>query len=104
LIQKELNDGGLGFVYVANDPDANLEIVLKLIVLGSKNSKSRNDNKKLIEKELNLGLTISKECKYLISYSETFEWGDYFCIKMEYCNGGDLQSALDEGRIFTEEV
>jgi serine/threonine protein kinase len=58
----------------------------------------------MIEKEMKVGLTVAKESKFLISYSEIFEWGDYFCIKMEYCNGGDLQSVLDEGKIFTEEV
>jgi hypothetical protein len=53
---------------------------------------------------MKVGLIVAKESKYLISYSEIFEWGDYFCIKMEYCNDGDLQSALDEEKIFTEEV
>jgi hypothetical protein len=35
---------------------------------------------------------------------EVFEWGDYFCIKMEYCILGDVQQQLDNGKIFKEEV
>jgi hypothetical protein len=46
LIQKELNHGGGGFVYVVNDLGiTNSEMVLKLILLGAKNSESRNTNK-----------------------------------------------------------
>jgi hypothetical protein len=81
-----------------------LEIVLKLIVLGPKGDDLRNNNRKAIEKEIRVGMMIAKECKYLVSYSEVFEWGDYFCIKMEYFENGDVQTEFDKGRIFTEEV
>jgi hypothetical protein len=53
---------------------------------------------------MKVGMIVAKECDYLVSYSEIFEWGDYFCIKMEYCSKGDIQSELDKGRVFTEEV
>jgi hypothetical protein len=58
----------------------------------------------MMEKEMKVGLIVAKECKYLISYSEVFEWRDGFCIKMEYCNDGDFQSALDNKKSFTEEI
>jgi hypothetical protein len=49
-------------------------------------------------------MLIAKDCDFLISYWEVFEWGDFFCIKMEYCKLGDLQNQLDNERIFTEKV
>jgi serine/threonine protein kinase len=104
LVKKELNHGGAGFVYVVSDPDTNLEVVLKLIHLGPNESSSRDNHKKMIEKEMKVGILVAKDSSYLISYSEIFEWGDYFCIKMEYCEKGDIQSELDKGRVFTEEV
>jgi serine/threonine protein kinase len=84
-----------------NGPD---EAVLKLIALGMKNSKTREINKKAIEKEIQIGMIVAKESPHLVSYSEVFEWQDYFCIKMEYCKMGDLQNQLNQNRIFTEEV
>jgi serine/threonine protein kinase len=47
---------------------------------------------------------VAKECDHLISYWEIFEWENYFCIKMEYCENGDIQKEIDKGRIFSEEV
>jgi serine/threonine protein kinase len=58
----------------------------------------------MMEREMKVGLIISKESSHLVSHSEVFEWGDYFCIRMEYCCGGDLQDQFDKERIFTEEV
>jgi serine/threonine protein kinase len=46
----------------------------------------------------------SKKCKFLLSYKEVFEEGDYFFIVMEYCSGGDLQNKLDSGQKFTKNV
>jgi serine/threonine protein kinase len=104
VIQKDLKHGGGGFVYVANDPDGNLEIVLKLIILGAKKNEAGNNNKELMEKEMKVGMIVAKECDFLVSYLEIFEWEDYLCMKMEYCLKGDIESKFEEGRIFTEEV
>jgi serine/threonine protein kinase len=103
-ITKSLNDGGSGFIFVADDPDSHLKIVLKLIHLGPKFSTSRSSQEKMIEKEIKTGVMIAKECKYLVSYSEVFEWKDYFCIKMEYFVNGDIKNELEKGRILTEQV
>jgi hypothetical protein len=94
----------VGFIFVANDPDMNTEIVLKLIQLGSKGSEHRGKMKKIIEKEMKVGIISAEECPYLMSYKETFEWEDYFCLKMDYCVGGDIQKQIDNGKIFSEEV
>jgi serine/threonine protein kinase len=104
IVSKQLAAGGSGLAYVATDPDLNTEIVLKLILLGPKGSASRTTNQKTIEKEIKVGMMVANECFHLVSYSEVFEWGDYFCIKMEYCKGGDLQDQIEKGHIYTEEV
>jgi hypothetical protein len=44
--------GGGGYVVVVSDPELHSEIVLKLIVLGSKESELRIKNQKIIEKEI----------------------------------------------------
>jgi serine/threonine protein kinase len=72
--------------------------------LGLEDDESKEKNQKMIEKEIRVGILVSKECRYLVSYTETFEWEKFFCIKMEYFSNGDLQFQLDNGRIFTEEV
>jgi serine/threonine protein kinase len=103
-ITKLLHQGGGGFVSVANDVDTQAEVVLKLLLLGPKGSESRSAHKKLIEREMRIGLIIAKESEFLVSYLEIFETEDFFCIKMEYCSLGDLQHQLDIGRVFTEKV
>jgi serine/threonine protein kinase len=104
LINKVLTHGAAGYTFVVHDPDLQDEFVLKLIPFGPEDSPSRNNNKKTIEKEMKVGLIVAKESKFLVQYSEIFQWGDFFCIKMEYCCQGDLQNQLDNGKFFTEEV
>jgi hypothetical protein len=101
---KSLPQSGGGFVFVADDPDSHTQVVLKIIVLGPKTNETRLSRQKMITSEIAIGLFIAKECRYLVSYGEVFEWVDFFCIKMEYCSMGDLQHQFDSGRIFTEEV
>jgi serine/threonine protein kinase len=104
MVTKLLHHGSSGFAFVVDDPDFHIEVVLKLIQLGPQGTEFRSKHQKIIEKEMKVGLIIAKENKHLVEYSEVFEWNDYFCIKMEYCKVGDIQSSLDKGRIFTEEV
>jgi serine/threonine protein kinase len=101
---KLLPQGGGGYVFVADDPDLHIHVVLKMISLGPKTSETRLTHQKMINSEITIGLIIAKESRYLILYFEVFEWMDFFCIKMEYCRLGDLQHQFDAGRIFTERV
>jgi hypothetical protein len=79
LIKKMLKQGGAGFTYIAKDEEADLEIVLKLIFIGTDNdNETKNKNREIINKEIEIGIMISKSCDYLISYSEIFEWKDFF--------------------------
>jgi serine/threonine protein kinase len=99
-----LDEGGRGYVFVAHDPDLNVDVVLKMILLGPKESVTRISRQEMIDKEIKIGLVVAKESRFLVSYTEVFEWRDCFCIKMEYCILGDLQHQFDVGKIFTEEV
>jgi serine/threonine protein kinase len=103
-ITKLLTQGGGGFAFVAKDAEVDEEVVLKLIQLGPKGNESRKTFQKELEREMKIGLIIASQCKFLISYSEIFEYGDYFCIRMEYCVLGDLKHQLDSGKVFAEEV
>jgi serine/threonine protein kinase len=49
-------------------------------------------------------MSVSKKCKFLVSYKEIFEENDIFFLVMEYCSGGDLEHQLNLGRVFTSEV
>jgi hypothetical protein len=104
LITKLLHQGGGGFAFVADDPDLRVEVVLKMIPLGPLGSEVRSSHEKMIRREIDIGLIIAKKCRNLVSYAETFEWMDYFCIKMEYCRLGDLQQQFDSGRVFKKEA
>jgi serine/threonine protein kinase len=97
LVKEKLHYGGMGLVYVVDNHGVGGEAVLKLIPLRAKNSEARVQIQKIIER-------VAKECPQLISYLETFEWKDYFCIKMEYCKVEDLQNRLEKGYVFSEEV
>jgi serine/threonine protein kinase len=104
VIKRSLEEGGGGYVFVADDPDLRVEVVLKMIPLGPEGSKKRTSHEKMIRREIEIGLIIAKKSRYLVSYAETFDWVDYFCIKMEYCRLGDLQQQFDSGRVFKEEA
>jgi serine/threonine protein kinase len=104
VITKLLGQGGGGYAFVADDPDLHMEVVLKMIPLGPVGSEIRSSHERMVRREIDIGLIIAKKSRYLVSYTETFEWENYFCIKMEYCKLGDLQHQLDNGRIFTEKV
>jgi serine/threonine protein kinase len=104
LVKKELEHGVSGYVYVVEDPVDHVEAVLKLIPLGPRNGDRRMENQKTIEKEIKVGLLVARECPHLVSYWETFEWRDFFCIKMEYCQMGDLENRVKKDYIFSEEV
>jgi serine/threonine protein kinase len=103
-VTKLLKHGGVGFTYVAKDEEADLEIVLKLILLFGGNNETKEKNGKMINKEIEIGMMIAKGCDYLISYLEIFEWENFICIKMEYYSNGDLETELNKKIIFTEEV
>jgi serine/threonine protein kinase len=106
MIKRLLAQGSSGLTFVAIDDNEENEgeVVLKMMLLGKKDSPEGDSISKKIKNEIEIGMIISKDCPFLVSYFQTFEWGEYFCIKMEYCKLGDLQDQLNSKRIFTEEV
>jgi serine/threonine protein kinase len=49
-------------------------------------------------------MNISCNSDNLVHYKEIFEYMDSSVIVMEYCDFGDLEQVLDNGKNFTEEV
>jgi serine/threonine protein kinase len=82
----------------------NLFWVIKFIRLGEKGTLEYDEKLKSLQRDLSVGTTIGRKRSFFMKYSETFEEGGYFCIVMEYCSGGDLQSLLNKGYKFTKKV
>jgi hypothetical protein len=55
-ITKLLQQGGSGYVFVADDRDLRMEVVLKMILLGSEGSKKKSSHEKMIKKEMEIDL------------------------------------------------
>jgi NIMA (never in mitosis gene a)-related kinase len=103
-LKKELGSGGFGTVYLVEKKETHGEWVIKFVALGDKKTTNYKEKLKSIERDLTVGTTIGRNSPFLMKYIETFEEGGYYCIVMEYCTGGDLQSLLDKKKIFTESV
>jgi serine/threonine protein kinase len=71
--------------------------VLKMII-------TNEQNRKLLEKEITVGMFKAKECPFLVSYLEVFEEGGNSCILMDYYEKGDLQEYVEKGNIIEEKV
>jgi serine/threonine protein kinase len=97
-----LNQGGFGIVVVADDPDINDLIAIKII--GNVLLEETKKETKTIERERSVGFDLAGESKHLVEYFELFKWKRYVCIKMEYFYLGDLQNQLEKKTFFSEEV
>jgi serine/threonine protein kinase len=92
-------------VYLVEKPDtAEKNLIIKFTPLGLKGSKHYEEKLKLIRCDMAINNTVNKNNPYLMQYVEVFEERGYYCIVMEYCSRGSLQSVLDNGKIFNEEV
>jgi serine/threonine protein kinase len=59
---------------------------------------------KNVEAEILVGIKFGRSCKFLVQIFEFFFEGEYCCLVMEYCSGGDLQKILDNKKKLTESV
>jgi serine/threonine protein kinase len=57
-----------------------------------------------ITPEIDIALTLGRECPFLVEYLETFYHDHFLCLVMEYCEVGDLQQELDSGKQYEEQV
>jgi serine/threonine protein kinase len=92
---EPIGEGTYGKVYLAYD-EANEcnKVALKVI-------RFYDQDEKALEREIEVLQDI--KCSYVIRFIECFISGDFLYIVMEYCDGGSLQKAIDEGKLFTEE-
>jgi serine/threonine protein kinase len=102
-VKEILDDGYYGIGCVVDDPDVNLDFVLKMLPIGSSSKHTRKYYQKVIS-QMKEGMIWANECNYFVRYLEVFQWRKFFCIKMEYFKNGSLQTQLRNGRVFTEEV
>jgi serine/threonine protein kinase len=78
--------------------------VLKTIYMGEEGTTEREKSQKEVDSEIRVGMTISRECLFLVRYEEIFYHNNYCCLILEYCSNGDLQQELDKGRKYEEDV
>jgi hypothetical protein len=65
MISQKLEQGGGGYVFVADDPDSHMEVVLKMIPLGPEGSEKRSSYERMIKKEMEIELYLRKEATIL---------------------------------------
>ena len=62
------------------------------------------ENRRLLEKEMSVGMFKAKGCPFLVSYIEVFKEGETSCILMDYYEKGDLQEYIKKGNFIEEKV
>jgi serine/threonine protein kinase len=76
--------------------------VMKMINIGQEGTELRKKSQKEIAAEINIGLTLRRECAFLVGYLEMFYHENFCCLIMEYCELGDLEQELDSGKRYEE--
>jgi hypothetical protein len=77
---------------------------MKMINIGEDGTEVRKRAQKEITSEINIGLTLGRECPFLVRYLEMFYYENLCCLIIEYCELGDLQKELDSGKQYQEPV
>jgi serine/threonine protein kinase len=75
-----------------------------MINIGQEGSEEQKKAQKEIAAEINIGMTVGRNCPFLVRYLETFYHKNFCCLIMEYCELGDLQKELDSGKQYEEPV
>jgi NIMA (never in mitosis gene a)-related kinase len=91
-------------IYVVEKQSTKERFVMKMINIGQEDSEERKKAQKEIAAEINIGMTLGKDCPFLVRYLETFYHKNFCCLIMEYCELGDLQKELDSGKQYEEPV
>jgi serine/threonine protein kinase len=87
-------------VYVVEDDDLHMDVVLKLIPLNNENEKIKEE----IKEEIKVFKEAAEKSKCLVQYLEVFDWDNFHCVKMEYFSQDHIESQLNKKKTFTEEV
>jgi serine/threonine protein kinase len=78
--------------------------ILKFIHIGGRDAETKKKTVKELNSEFHVKMNISRNSENLVHYKEIFEYKSFSVIVMEYCDYGDLQTILDNGKKFIEEV
>jgi serine/threonine protein kinase len=72
-------------------------MVMKVMRLNKKKAKA-------IEAEIQVGMNLGLNCKYLVHLVDFFAEKGCCCLIMEYCSGGDLEKVLEEKKRIEQQV
>jgi hypothetical protein len=91
-------------IYVVEKQSSKELFVMKMINIGREGSEERKKAEKEIAAEINIGMTLGRDCPFLVRDLETFYHKNFCCLIMEYCELGDIQTELDSGKQYEEPV
>jgi serine/threonine protein kinase len=104
FFEEHLGKGSFGDVFKVVKQSTKEIFGMKIIWLGKQGSNEYESNMKNLEAEISIGIKLGKCCKFLVQIFEFFFEGEYCCLVMELCSGGDLQQILDNKKKLTESV
>jgi serine/threonine protein kinase len=102
-LKKQLGLKELVYLSERNDSVPYKKYIIKFVPMCFKETEQFEEKIKFIQQDV-LKKTAVKSNPFLLKYTEVFEAGGYFCIVMEYCSKGDLQSLLDKKKTLTKKV
>jgi serine/threonine protein kinase len=94
---KLLQASATGLIYIVKEIETTFIYVMKVIV-------TNKENRRVIQRDIKIGMNEAKGNPFLVSYIEVVEKEDCFCIFMEYLEKGNLQRQIDVGHVFEEKV
>jgi serine/threonine protein kinase len=98
---KDLLDSGGGGIICSGIENSTGELfVLKFIPIGGNDTEAKKKTVKELNSEFHVGMNISRNSENLVHYKKIFEYKSFSVIVMEYCDYGDLQTILDNGKKF----
>jgi serine/threonine protein kinase len=94
-VERRIGGGNFGEVYCVKN--------IKTQNKKSMKTMEKKGEGKFIEAELQVGLRIASDCKYLIPVEEFFKLSNNYCLIMELCKH-DLETLLNEVKTLPETV
>ncbi|WP_242038888.1 serine/threonine protein kinase [Anabaena lutea] len=100
-IEKELGEGGFGITYLAKDNNGNFVVIKTL----NNTVQKRYDFAKFQQDFLNEAIKLAK-CSHphIVQIYEVIYENDLWCMVMEYIDGEDLGSLVENQGVLTEDV
>ncbi|MBD2628755.1 serine/threonine-protein kinase [Trichormus variabilis] len=100
-IEKELGEGGFGITYLARDNHGNLVVIKTL----NNTVQKRSDFAKFQQDFLNEAIKLAK-CSHphIVQIHEVINEDDLWCMVMEYIDGQDLGTLVENQGVLSEDV